>query len=166
MDKLGIQPLVLVTQLINFGILVIVLNKFLYKPVVSFLAKRKQKIAEGVKASEEALKEREKLEKKKQELLKEAKAEVAAILSTAKKDAQKMKDALLKEAQHEAEGMRTKEEKDLKARYAQLEAELRGQTVDVAAKMVEKLLSDGLSKEAQTKIIESQVKKLKSAYKA
>ena len=37
MDKLGIQPLPLVAQVINFTILLVVLKKFLYAPILKIL---------------------------------------------------------------------------------------------------------------------------------
>jgi len=44
MEKLGIDAQLIVLQAINFAILLYVLNRFLYKPVLGMLAKRKEQI--------------------------------------------------------------------------------------------------------------------------
>ena len=42
MEKLGIEPQLLLAQLVNFGIIIFVLSKFLYKPILDMLEKRKK----------------------------------------------------------------------------------------------------------------------------
>ena len=64
MDGLGINLPGLITQFINFGILLLILWLFLHKPLQRVLDERRRRIAEGLKASDEA-----------QEAAEEAKAE-------------------------------------------------------------------------------------------
>ena len=51
MDALGINLPGLVTQIISFGILFFILSKLLYKPLVSLMDQRAEKIREGLEAS-------------------------------------------------------------------------------------------------------------------
>ena len=52
LQVLGIQWLKLIAQFINFGIVLLILWKFAYKPVFAMLEARKQKIAESVAKTE------------------------------------------------------------------------------------------------------------------
>ena len=52
----GINGKLLVIQVFNFGILVLILWHFLYKPVVAMLEKREKVIAGGVRDAETAKK--------------------------------------------------------------------------------------------------------------
>ena len=45
-------------QLINFGVLVFVLNRFLYQPILKIIELRNKKIEDSIKAAEETLKEK------------------------------------------------------------------------------------------------------------
>lgn len=164
MEKLGINVQILIMQLINFGILVFVLNKFLYKPLLSFLQKRQQKVAEGLSLTSEMEAEKEQLDKKREATLKKAREEASAILAEAKKQAKADKEASLKEARVEIGQLREKIEKDLKAKYEQMAEELNAQTVEVAAKMAEKVLSSVLSQNDHEKLIREQLKKMKQSY--
>ena len=67
MDGLGINLPSLITQFVNFGILLLILWIFLFKPLQRVLDERRKRIEEGLKASESA-----------QEAAEEAKAAEAA----------------------------------------------------------------------------------------
>lgn len=165
MDKLGIHLDVILLQMLNFGILLFVLNKFLYKPILTMLEKRKKQIAESQKKVQDIDLEHQKAQKKRDEVLKDARSEAASMLALAKKEAKKLKEDMLVEARKEGEALKAKLEKDLKSRYEAMSKDLESETVDIAAKMVEKMLAGALSKDEQGKLIDRQLKKLKSMSK-
>lgn len=166
MDKLGIQLPVLVTQIVNFGILLFVLNKFLYKPILNTLAKRRREVESGIEMKKQAEKEVETTEKKRQQVLKDARQEAQLLLQAAKKDAKAAREELLKDAREDVSKLKERMEKELKAQYEKQADTLQEQTVTIAAKMVEKLLAGVLSEKDQQRLIEQQLKKLKSSYGA
>ena len=53
----GVEPVLLVAQIINFLIILFILKKFLYKPVLDTLKKREDSIKEGLKQAEESIDE-------------------------------------------------------------------------------------------------------------
>jgi F-type H+-transporting ATPase subunit b len=91
-------------QLINFGILVLVLNIFLYKPIRKVLADRRQVIDS---AREKAVSVDEEVQAKMSQYearLREAKTEAGTIRAEALKQAQLEESALLEKARQEASG--------------------------------------------------------------
>ena len=91
-------------QLINFGILVLVLNIFLYKPIRKVLADRRQVIDS---AREKAVSVDEEVQAKMAQYearLREAKTEAGTIRAEALKQAQLEETALLEKARQEASG--------------------------------------------------------------
>ncbi|MEK7165189.1 MAG: ATP synthase F0 subunit B, partial [Patescibacteria group bacterium] len=86
MEKLGIDIWLLFTQVVNFTIMVVVLNKFLYQPILRMLKERQQKIEAGLANAQKSLIEEEKQVKKRAEVLADAREEARAIIETAKKD--------------------------------------------------------------------------------
>ena len=102
--EFGIQPILLVAQGINFLILVFLLRRFLYKPMLNMLEERKERIAKGMREAQE-IEERLKEVKKEQEaLLHEARKEAAHIIAQAKE----VRDMLLRNASEEAKRMANK----------------------------------------------------------
>ncbi len=73
MEKLGIDPVMLVTQIINFAILAFILTKFLYKPILKLLDERQKKIAEGLELSQKMKLKEEEIQKEKEPVLHKAK---------------------------------------------------------------------------------------------
>ena len=160
MEQLGIQPILLLAQIINFGIIMFVLNKFLYKPIISFLEKRKKEIAEGLALTKKMKDEEEKLEVKQKKLMETTKKDAKELLENAKKEAREEAKAILTKAHEEAQDQLLKRKKELDSEYASKEKELRNQAVAIAGLMVQKLLSDVLTREQQHLIISKKLKEL------
>jgi F-type H+-transporting ATPase subunit b len=59
LSSLGINGPFLIAQIFNFFVLLIILRRFLFKPMVNMLETRKQRIADGLQAAEMARREAE-----------------------------------------------------------------------------------------------------------
>jgi len=96
--QLGIDWRLLLSQAVNFILLVIVLRLFVYKPVLNILQKRREKIEEGVAKTEEAdvrLRKVDDIAKKK---VKEAEGEAIGIIKNTEERAQKLEGELVRQA--------------------------------------------------------------------
>lgn len=113
LSSLGINGPFLLAQIFNFFVLLFVLRRFLYKPLVNMLETRKQRIADGLQAAEVARREAEaeraqlqsQLDSERREALdriaaasKRGETLAAEIESGARQDAQK----ILEDARNEA----------------------------------------------------------------
>ncbi len=94
MEKLGLDWKVLLAQLVNFGILMIILKRFLYKPLVKAIDERNKKISGALDDSKRIEEKLETIEKKEAELLslarEKAKQEREEILEIANKEREKL----------------------------------------------------------------------------
>jgi F-type H+-transporting ATPase subunit b len=86
----GIEPMMLGAQVVNFLIVLFILRKFLYKPILDTLKKRKDKISEGLTITEEARVRLEKLVGDEKNILKKAQDEGKKLINDAKKEASEM----------------------------------------------------------------------------
>src|SRR3989344_7992101 len=102
MEKLGIQPLSLLLQVINFLILLFVLKKYLYTPILNMLNDRKKKIEEGLSYSEKMKSEFEKSEKKRAEIIDKGKLEAQKIVEEGRHAAKGKENELIAKAEKEA----------------------------------------------------------------
>lgn len=158
MEKLGIQPIPLLTQIFNFIILTILLTKFLYKPIIKTLDERRKKIDEGLKFSDRMKLEIEKNEKSRTEILAKAKEEARKVIEEAKKTGRKAEEEIVQEAQKEAAKIIERGKKEIQSEKAEMEKQLKEETIEIAAGMVEKLLGEVLSARDQKTIIEKKLK--------
>lgn len=158
MEKLGVQPIQLLAQIFNFLILMVILKKYLYKPILKALEDRKKKIEDGLRFSEKAKQELEEAEKKKEEIVNHAKLEAAKIMAEAKKAGKKKELEIVEAAEKQAAEVIKKGKKDLEENKKQMEKQLEKETVDIATALVEKLLRQALSEADQNKILEKKLK--------
>ena len=86
----GIDPILLGAQIVNFLIVLFILRKFLYKPVLDTLKKRKDKISEGQKMAEEARIRLEKVVQDEKNILRNAQDEEKKLIDDAKKETSEM----------------------------------------------------------------------------
>src|SRR5438045_302554 len=102
MEKLGIQPILLLAQVVNFFIILLVLKKFLLVPIQNFLAKRKKEIQDGIDLTEKMREQEEKLKEKQDAALTAARQDALEILDEAKKQAKEVERELVKKATAQA----------------------------------------------------------------
>jgi F-type H+-transporting ATPase subunit b len=95
----GIDWKLITIQFINFGIALFVLYRFAYKPILGVIEKRQELVARGVKDAEAAKEEREKIERDRTEILKDARSQADDIVSDLKKRAENDSRATMREAQ-------------------------------------------------------------------
>lgn len=85
---IGIDARSLILQIINFAILLLVLKKFAYKPIMDILDARHRKIEESLKTAKELEIAKVNMQKEKDLLIKEAHGKAQVIVEQSKKQAQ------------------------------------------------------------------------------
>jgi F-type H+-transporting ATPase subunit b len=157
MDKLGIQPLALLAQTVNFAIIAFILAKFLYKPILKMIDDRKKKIEDSLKITDMLKEEEEKTEKKRTEILDKAKKEAGKIIEEARDTAKKKEAEILEDAKKDAEQIIVKGKKDLDLEKAEVEKYLKKQTIEIASDMAKRIIMKALGDSEHQKIIDNKI---------
>jgi len=148
-------------QAFNFGVILLVLNKFLYKPIQKVLDDREKKINAGLAAAEASLKAQDEVEKSKKSALAGARKSAAEITATATAEAKKQADSIIKsahkKAEEEAKRIIASGEATLEKKQKEIEAGLK----DLVVATTKKLLMESLSSSDIDKINKSILSKLK-----
>ncbi len=160
MDKLGIEPKLLLAQIINFLIIVFVLSKLLYKPILQMLEKRKKEIQAGLDLTEKLRQEEEKLKLKRERTNEEARKEAQRILEEAHEQAQQEGKEIIAAAHTQAEGLLVKAKEEVARIHGSLTDQIRKESVELSIAMAKKVLLRSLGNSEQHRIIEQQLKKL------
>jgi F-type H+-transporting ATPase subunit b len=132
----------LIIQVINFLILLVVLYKFVYKPLLGTLEARstaiKQQLAEAQAAREAAQRQLAEFEAK----LVASQAEAQAARDRALREAAELRERLTAEARREAsklvENARAEIEQDVRRARAELRREVAGLAVTIAERLIQK----------------------------
>lgn len=89
-------------QIFNFGVVMYLLNKVLYKPVIKMLDDRAKKINDGMVLADKNIKAAEEAEKSKKSEIARARKEASVILATAEKEAKAKSDKIIADAKAKA----------------------------------------------------------------
>lgn len=160
MKGLGIDLKILIGQIVNFAILLYLLRRFAFKPFLSVLEKRRHKIEEGIRKSEEAEKSLEKIRSLaaefKQKNEKEAREMVIGAEVLAKNRANEI--MLKVEAEKKKAIAQAKQaiEKEGEAEIKKREREM----VETTLLLTEKFLGEKLDESRDRKIIENLIANL------
>jgi len=131
---------------LTFAILLFVLRKFAWKPILGAVSDREEGIKTALAAAEDAKKEMENLQADNERILKEARVEREAML----KEARELKDKMIADAKEEAQSQAGKIieqaqaaiESEKKSAMAELKKHVAGLSVEIAEKVVRAELSN------------------------
>lgn len=101
--SLGLNVELFVAQLLNFSILLLVLWRFAYKPLLKIMDERTEKIEAGLKNAEEAKALRKRASSEHAHVLAEARGEVQEILEKAREEARAVHERSMAETHTEIE---------------------------------------------------------------
>jgi F-type H+-transporting ATPase subunit b len=135
---------------IVFALLIFILGKFAWRPIMKALKQREEFIEESLTAAERAKKEMKELKFSNEQLLKEAQEERDAIL----REARRVKESIIEEARERAneeadnivENAKERIENEKKAAMIDLKNQIADMAITVAEKILERELSE-LSKQ-------------------
>lgn len=96
--KLGIDWKLLIAQIVNFGLLMFLLYKFAYGPMIKFLDKRSKKIADGILNAEEMDKRKDEIEEHGRKIAEKAQEKANELLKESKELAEKEHNIAIEEA--------------------------------------------------------------------
>ena len=142
-------------QAIILVILIVLLAKFAWKPILAALAAREEGISNALLAAENAKKEMQNLKADNEKLLAEARAERDLMIKEAREIKEKMIADAKSEAQAQGEKMIESAKASIESEKNAAMAELKNQVSSLSLEIAETLLKEELSnKEAQTKLVE------------
>jgi F-type H+-transporting ATPase subunit b len=148
--------------LIIFVIVVVVLGKFAWGPVLSLLQQREQFIH---KSLSDAKRDRDEAEARLRDYaakLQSAQAEAVAIIEDARKDAERLREELRTRARTEADTILKNAERQIEMQTSRALQQIRQEAVDLSVTIASKLLQRNITKEDNDKLIADALKQIES----
>ena len=137
----------MVFYIISLIILMALVKKFAWKPIVKIMQDRADKIANDIDSAETARDEATKLAEQRQSELQNSKSEAATIVSDAKQSGEKQRTQIITDAQNDAQVLKNNAQKDAEqAREDALKSakdDVANLSIEIASKIIHKELSAG-----------------------
>ena len=145
-----------IMQAVILVILIVLMRKFAWKPILDALQSREDGIQNALEAAENAKVEMQNLQADNDKLLKEARAEREAMLKEARELKTKMIEDAKTEAQEQANTIIEQAQAAIESEKKSAMAELKGQVAGLSLEIAEKVVRQELSnKDKQVELVES-----------
>jgi F-type H+-transporting ATPase subunit b len=143
----------LIIQMVNFGLLLLVLWRLLYRPLVAKLEERTAAIRKSLDEAQQARLEAQRQQEENAAKLRQAYAEAESIRASALKEAGEEQRKLLEAARLEAQRLIDTAKAQIDGDVRQARAELRREVGDLATTVAERLIKRSLRDEDHRKIV-------------
>lgn len=141
-SKLGIDWRMLIAQMINFGILLFILHRYVYRPLIAMLEKREAMIEKSVndaRAVEERLKS---AEAGYEEVMTKARTQAAELLDTAEKTAEQRRAQAIEKTKEDVRQIVEQTRAMLRTEKTQMIEEIRHDVVTLVVSATKSILAD------------------------
>ena len=161
LNQFGVEPLLLIAQIVNFLLVLFLLKKFALRPILSVLKERQKTIAESIKNAEDAQKALETATEKEKQILQKAQTEAKDVLSDARMQATDIVKTAEENTREQVDRMLEDAQKKITKQTEDAEKELASKVTTLAADMLKTSLKGLLDDKDQEKVVEKATKKLK-----
>ena len=156
-----LDPGLFVWTIITFLILLGLLSKFAWKPLLHALEKRENEIAKSLEDAEKARKELDRLTSEGNEIIAKARYEAQAIVGEGKKAADQLKESTLSKAKETAAANLDDAKEQIKMEKEKAIGEIKGEVVGLSLSIAEKLVKKNLNEEDNKSLINESLKNIK-----
>ena len=151
---LVVHPFWVLVSIVNFLVLLYLLRRFLWGPLLATLETRARKIREGLELAEAAKQEREQMRREVERTLAETRLAAGAIIEKATSAAEGVAAEVRTQAKAEADRIREKGKADAQQLHDQLLAQLRGEVASMVVLAATRILGREVSPEQHRALIE------------
>jgi F-type H+-transporting ATPase subunit b len=144
----------LIAQLVIFLVMLGILYRVAWGPLLRILNERRARIAQGVEATQRALQELEAAEKERQAKLEDARREAQAMLDRITKQAEDLRKELEAKAREQAEALIAKARAEIQQERQKAVQDLRSQVADLAVMAAGRIIGESLDAKKHRELIE------------
>lgn len=159
----GLNWKLFLAQLVNFGIILFVLWKWVFGPVTKGLSQRTEKIESSLADAQKIAEERETFDSWKQGEISQVRTEAAGIITQAKVDAEKLKESTLTQTKDEQAKLIASAQAKLEQEKQAMLTSVKTELAELVVSATENLLKQKLDPKKDAALIEQALSEAKKA---
>lgn len=150
----------LIAQIINFLILVVILTKVAYKPLMKALEERKERIAASIEQADRERNEAEQLKRDYQQQLAMARTEAQNIVEKATRLAEQTREEIVSAARAEHAKLLKEAQAEIARERQRALSELRSEVVALSMAAASKIIEKNMDTETNSELVANFIAKL------
>ncbi|HEY6437731.1 MAG TPA: F0F1 ATP synthase subunit B [Ignavibacteriaceae bacterium] len=151
---MDVNPGLMIWTVITFIVLLFILKKVAWKPILTALDKRENDIKESLVQAEKAKDEAKQILEENQANLAKAEEESKKIIEQSRAYAESLKEQLMKESKEQAKKIVDEASSEIQRKKDAAFEELKGQIAEIAVGAAEKIIRDTLDAQKSKQIID------------
>ena len=157
---LDINPGLIIWTMITFALLVVVLGKFAWKPILQALQAREHEIADALRKAEEAKKDAERMMQENRIAIDKASNETARLIAEGRAMAEQLKNDIVAKANESAKKMLDQAKEEISREKEAAMTQLRSEVAELSITVAEKILDESLDGAKQKKMVDKVLQQL------
>jgi F-type H+-transporting ATPase subunit b len=157
------DPGLFIWTIITFLVLLGLLAKFAWRPLLKALENRQETIRKSLDDAQKAKEELQRLQGESAQIIRQARIDAEAIIAKTRADADKLAEELRQKAREESEGIVKNAERQIQIETRRALQEIRSEAVDISVTIASKLLERHVSKEDNARLIDDTLKQIEAA---
>jgi len=155
-----INPGLIIWTIVSFLVLLTVLGKYAWKPILKMLGEREDQIRSALEQAERARIEAAEMMKQNEKNLARAEEEYQKMIREGKILAEKLKDEIVTKAKQQAQHELKQASEEIQRSVDAAKLQLRSEIADLAVQAAGKILEETLDEKTQKKLADSVIHKL------
>jgi F-type H+-transporting ATPase subunit b len=151
---LGINLRDFILHALNFLVLIFILHRILYRPIVAMLDERQRRVRESMERAEQVRLEAERADQERAAQLGEARREIQEMMTRATQTAERIQADAREQADEQARRIVERAQQEAQAERTQAMADLRREVAGLAVLAAERVISRNLDEQTQRKIVD------------
>ena len=154
------DPGLFIWTIVTFLVLLGMLTKFAWKPLLTAMQAREERIARSLDDAKRATEEMARVTQESAEIVRRAHIEANGILATIRTDGERLREELKQKARADAAGIVAAAERQIQAETSRARSELRKEAVDLSIAIASKVLRRNITVEDNRAIIDEVINSL------
>lgn len=154
---LDVNPGLIIWTLVTFILLLFILKKTAWKPILTALDQRENAIKDALEKAEQAKVEAQKVLDQNQANLNKAEEESRKIIEQSRAYSEKLKEQIMQESKEQSKKLLEDAAAEIERRKDAAFNDLKNQIAEIAIDAAEKILSEKLDKDTQKKIVDNYI---------
>ena len=156
------DPGLFIWTILTFLVLVVLLARFAWHPLLAALERRQAEIAKSIEDAQRAKQELERLQRESAQIIASARSEAEAIVSRSRSDAEQLREDIKQKSRAEAAAIVKNAERQIQFETARALQQIRHEAVDLSVNIASKILRRNVSKEDNEGLIEETLRQVET----
>jgi F-type H+-transporting ATPase subunit b len=154
------DPGLFIWTILTFLVLVALLAKFAWRPLLQALDSRQATIRKSLDDAQQAGRELERLTQESAEIIRTARAEAESIISRSRLDADRLREEMKQKARGEADYIVRDAQRQIQLQTGQALQQIRKEAAELSVMIASKILQRSISKEDNERLIDDALKQI------